>query len=480
MSLTVDIRKTSSTSSFFTNLDMIEGRVHLNLPSSLSVTAIVIKLEGIAKSVCYTQPQHGKTRARAPVQEIHKVLYLTDTVFPDQQLKHSSSAASFTLQEGKHSWPFSFQIPINNDCKSALRTPNQNALGALLSGQSPMAAYEAPTDTYQHVQQILPPSLAGSEDVWVRYFVKAVVQRPSKLSLNYRAYAPFLFLPIDRPRAEVETSTAFFVKRQHTLSVLDDAKRGRGLLGAFTEPKKRLSDTIAIEVRQPNPPVVVPGVPASIELLGYFETNFNNLSDLRVTHISVYFLATTRIKAQRLKRTLGGRLPVYSTDVNIPFTRQASPTQPAMQLQLASLATPLVVATDCAPTFVTCNISRTYEFEFNITVQYGPSKATIQLISPIEVLSGVSAPPPQSIDASPGPQVENPPSLPARPAAKRVASSDGRQNAADDLPSYEEVSQIGQGPSRRPANLGSSRALRHQRTTYGIADSYFQHPERYD
>ncbi|ORY75737.1 hypothetical protein BCR37DRAFT_383811 [Protomyces lactucae-debilis] len=480
MSLSVELKKSETTASFFTNLDLIEGRIHLNLASSLSVSAIVIKLEGIAKSVCYTQPHHGKSRARAPVQEIHKVLYLTDSVFPDPQLKQTSSASSFTLQEGKHSWPFSFQIPINNDCKQASRSQGQNALGALLNGQSPMSSYDQQVDSYQHVQQILPPSLAGSEDVWVRYFVKAVVQRPSKLSLNYRSYAPFLFLPIDRPRADEGASTAFFVKRQHTLSILDDAKRPRGLLGAFQEPKKRMSDTIAIEIRQPNPPTVVPGVPANIELLGYIETNFNDLSDLRITHISVYFLATTRIKAQNLKRTLGGRLPVYATDLNIPFKRASGPTVPACHVHMARLPTPLIVATDCAPTFVTCNISRTYEFEFNITVQHGPSKATIQLISPIEVLSGVSAPPPQERgDAVVAEGEGPPPALPIRPQVKRIVSADGQQGE-ESLPSYEEVSQIGQGPSARPANLGSSRALRHRRTTYGVADSYFEHPERYD
>lgn len=210
---------------YFTNLDVIQGRIDLTLNSSESISSVVVKVEGLSKSLCYTEPGNGKTRGKTPVHELHKVLYLVDSVFPDEALKRTSTAASYTLPPGKHSWPFIFKIPINNDCKNESRI--NAALGTIMPGSS--AALQQ-----RHVQQILPPSMTGSEEVFVRYFIKVTVSRPSLLAVNHREYVPFIFLPIEPPRAETsDDSRAFFVKRQHTLSVTDDTRRTRGLKGMF-------------------------------------------------------------------------------------------------------------------------------------------------------------------------------------------------------------------------------------------------------
>lgn len=455
--MSVRIKLRPSQYEYYTNFDVIQGTIELNLASSESVSSIVVKMEGMAKSLCYTEPGSGKTRSKTPIQEIHKVLYLTNSVFPDEALRKGSSAASFTLPPGTHSWPFKFQIPINNDCRD--ETKIKPSIGHILQG--PYGAKQ------RHVQQILPPSMSGSEEVWVKYFVKVTVARPSMLALNHREFVPFIFLPIEAPRAEPgNDSLDFFVKRQHTLTMADDPLKKNGLKGFFADGRKRQGDTVAIEVRMPNPPCIVPGLPVAMDIMGFLETNIN-MNRLEISKVSIWLCISTKVRASGLKRVLGTRVQCYNQDFRTPLVAQQDPSVPAARLALLGAA-PFIVATDTPPTFSTCNIARTYELEVQVTLTHTgkKQKEMVMLTCPLTVLSGVHAPPPQEHVSGPG-------------QSKGAGASDesaSQQSMENDLPSYTEAVQVGAPSSRPRVPIMTSRTALRTRTSYRVGQDYYQQP----
>lgn len=462
MSLKIKLdHRTSFGSNYYTNLDQISGVVELELSSSENVSTVVVKLQGLSKSTCYKDPGNGKTRSHVPVQELHRVLYVDQVVFPSSVVQNSASATSFTLPQGRHSWPFSFRIPVNNDCKEDVK--KLGALSALISG---------PPNTLpvRHVQQILPPSMIGSEEIWVRYYIKVTVNRPSMLSLNHREYKPFIFLPIEPPRAAQDSSSSiFFVKRMHTLSYVNDARRTKGLRSIFSERSRPQGDSLMMEMRTPNPPSITPGLPMALELYGSLESNINQ-NRVKLIRITAYLLVTTRVKAQYLKRTLASRLMCYKMDTDIQFT--SSPEQdgkPTLKLSLPRDLEPLTILNDTPPTFETCNIARSYELEVVLTLaNTGNSVVTKDMLSltvPILVRSGVSAPPPQEVMA---------PGFPNSLVAQEDRLQD--ETDLDPLPSYKQVVRSS-APSAAPRqSLGSSAIGR--RTSYRIGEDYFVSPTR--
>ena len=79
---------------FYTNLDIISGRVILSLTSDENVSAIMVKLEGESRTVLMRPPgaqqnlnpalMNRSQRNQGLAQENHKVLYKVSQVFPNQ------------------------------------------------------------------------------------------------------------------------------------------------------------------------------------------------------------------------------------------------------------------------------------------------------------------------------------------------------------------------------------------------------------
>ena len=465
MSIRIKLKDNPAKTDYYTNLDMIEGEVELDLKSADTIAAVTVKIEGVTKSTCYTQPNHGKSRSRTPIVEQHKVLYLSEIVFPTQQLRQQSSAKDFTLPAGLHKWPFRFQIPINNDCRADTKAvPARTKLGALLNERL-SGTLDYSSSALHHVQQILPPSMQGNEEIWVRYYVKATAKRASMLVINHRAYRPFIFLPIEKPMAEPGTGNAFFVKRQHTLTHFPDAQtRKSGFFTSLKGKKMEPGDTIAIEIRMPNPPAVVPGVPVPMELYGFRETNRFPRANLRVVGVECVLLVTTKVQAGSLRRNIGGRLPCFSMPCNLAFGSFRPDNLPCCEMRFIDAPKPFVVSNEIAPTFATCNLARVYELQIDVTVDSDGRTETIPLVMPLEVKSGVEAPPPQDNDVVVPPQAMRRPSggldVVSGTSANGIASSssnDKRSGVAtagaskvvvvDDLPTYNEATRIGAGAS---------------------------------
>jgi len=93
-------------------------------------------------------------------------------VFPQTEAALQSKGAGFTLRPGQYEYPFSFRIPINNNC-----VPNTGILTKINAANNPFA--EAVGEQLRHVRTTLPPSLSGipGDEASIRYFLKVTVTR---------------------------------------------------------------------------------------------------------------------------------------------------------------------------------------------------------------------------------------------------------------------------------------------------------------
>lgn len=220
----VDRRENGGT---FTNYDVIQGTVRLTTTTSISLTYIQVKLEGVATTQM-TVPRTLRKRKEKEnreklLQDVHKVLYDSVIVFPPENIRNVSSSKEFTLSPGDYTYPFQFKIPLNNSCVKTLGITNKvlfsrdNRLILVNNGnfntnliknvaQNYFQAYsnqgqgppEVPKNQTYHVNTQLPPSISDMGlFASVRYYVKVTCKRSSVFKTNIRAFDPFTFLPLD-------------------------------------------------------------------------------------------------------------------------------------------------------------------------------------------------------------------------------------------------------------------------------------------
>lgn len=213
----------ASSSGTFTNYDVIQGEVKLTVTSSISLSYIQVKLEGISRSQFNVTVENKRKREvkERPIQDVHKVLYETMIVFPPDNVRQVSLAKEFTLTPGNYSYPFEFKLPLNNSCVQVHGITNKvsfnkNSYDVLINNGNFNRKYimnkthryykdimgeENPQIVKQqnyHIVNQLPPSLSGMGDfASVKYFVKVTCKRSSILKTNLRSYDPFIFLPLD-------------------------------------------------------------------------------------------------------------------------------------------------------------------------------------------------------------------------------------------------------------------------------------------
>jgi Arrestin (or S-antigen), N-terminal domain len=177
--------------SHYTNLDLVTGKVVLNLQSEESIQEIVVKLEGESKS--RLEPnleqdhlggrvgQRRQQRRAQPMTEVHKILYKLSTVFPSEDIKkHTTTKSGYTLRSGQYEYPFSFKIPINNKCNPQNSLYNNISFGG--------RGVEVARDPDRHITKTLPPSLRGFPgEAEIKYYVKVTVVRPKFFQENHRS-----------------------------------------------------------------------------------------------------------------------------------------------------------------------------------------------------------------------------------------------------------------------------------------------------
>ncbi|KAF2427248.1 hypothetical protein EJ08DRAFT_593140 [Tothia fuscella] len=412
----------------FTNLDVITGSVALQVPVTTSVSHINVKLEGEARTRLMSPPGPDPRRDRPrPVVEIHKLLYRVQKVFPPDD-PSAGPGPTYLISPGNYTYPFQFKLPFNNSCN------NQNTVATNVS----FAGFqlEVAKNPTHHVKATLPPSIYYPGEAEIRYYVKCTVNRPSILKENPRAFCNLAFVPIEPPRAP--TDGEVYARRQHQFihdvhpPALPERKGS-----AFSDIMKRKSSTPSspatanlpparwsIDARLPNPAILTCGQDIPLKLI--IKQLSERAEPLFLETLQIELVGHTPVRAHEVVRTENNSWVITSlSNLNQSIGTPSDPVGTETELSKEFWYGHNLPDT-VAPSFVTCNIARSYELVVSVGLSYGAPKAgmhnqriVLQLRTNVEVYSGIT--PPADLLKRMEAQAQNPafdhPPMQAQPAS---------------------------------------------------------------
>ncbi|EYE94944.1 arrestin (or S-antigen), N-terminal domain protein [Aspergillus ruber CBS 135680] len=401
-----------------TNLDVITGRVVVNLPSEAAIGGIQVKLEGESKTRL-TGPRHpnGDPDKKRTELEVHKILYKVVTVFPTPAIFNPESPnTTFTFAAGSYEYPFEFKVPFNNACS----THNNSMLTNLnITGLK----VEMARESNRHVKKTLPPSLNGFPGMAdIKYYIKATIIRPQFYKENIRAITPLNFLPIEPPRTG-NPSQETYARRQHQFTKQGSSSKTKSLFQKVSGSFDPFADgpRVSADARLPNPSILTCNEPIPLRVL--VKKISDNSETIFLQSFQIELIARTHILAHDLNRTETGSWVILSrTNMGVALGKGSDPAGTEWTID-ARMWNQLPLPNSVAPNFETCNVSRTYELEVRVGLSYGsfgnikPQLIILPLKMPVKIYSGI-APPKALLDAmteSGRMQEPTAPSLPARP-----------------------------------------------------------------
>nr|POF05850.1 hypothetical protein CFP56_53237 [Quercus suber] len=399
---------------------------------SIDVDAIVVKLEGESRSRLMS-PGGGPANERPrPILEYHKILYRVQTVFPSPEIMEArtnmSGRATYTLPAGQHEYPFRFKIPFNNSCHA-----DRGPVGPVI-GINSFSGLELARPATQHVKKTLPPTMSGFPgEAEIRYFVKTTINRHSFFKENPRAYAPFNFLPIEPPRPKV-TGSEIFARQRHSFLQFPDRgtpmkPKAKWLFGdkkanGPASPTAGDAPQVSVDVRLPQPPIITCNADLPLRIIVKRLNDSNE--DLLLSSLQVSLIALTKIRAHDVFRTEQSSWIIMSrSNMGIAL---GSPTDPAQTETVLddNMWRQQVLPNTVAPSFETCNISRSYQLDVRLGLSYpGGTRSSFQpqtIVLPlrldVQVYSGI-APPPALLEA----MARRPIPVPSKPTQSAATSA---------------------------------------------------------
>lgn len=389
----------------YTNLDVIQGKVFLRVPTPTNLTSIIVKLEGEARTRLLAPIHPNRPDKQRPVLEVHKFLYKPQVLWPTnmrpEDLLSSNSKASFMMGAGSFEYPFQFKIPLNTVCQQS----NNPISNVSFSNTIPEFAKTAT----HHIKSTLPPSLTGFPgEAEIRYFVKVTVNRPSFFKENPRSTVNFTFLPIEPPRPEKSDGEAY-ARRQHQFlekapSLAAGKKPGlfdrkSSTLSAPTSPMPTangIGPRVAIDARLPNPAILTSNHDLPLRLL--IKNASERSKNIYLQMLQIELIGYTKVRAHEVTRTESTSwilcsfsnmaIPIGSpndaVDTEIPVNPEYWSGKP--------------IPNTVPPTFTTCNLSRFYELEVRVGIGYGSYEhgsdqlVVLPLRLPVKVYSGIAPP----------------------------------------------------------------------------------------
>ncbi|KAI4094580.1 MAG: hypothetical protein LQ339_007455 [Xanthoria mediterranea] len=396
--------------SVYTNLDFIRGKAILSLTRPEDITAINVKLEGESKSRLEGEPPDpfgfGGIRRRreeiATETEVHKVLYRAVTVFPATNLQSAKPDGVYTFQPGQHDFPFGFKFPFNNTCIN--HQPAVVNIGGL--------QMQAPGSRDRHVRKTLPPTLHAFQDqAIIRYYIKATVVRPAFYKENYRTEYLFPFLPIEPPRPAPNRMESY-ARRQHQFAPVGHPsapakssinppsifRKGSQLAAgsnASTTPSTAPLQvcSVCIDARLPDPAIITCNEPLPLRII---ITKVNDSpASIYLQLLQIELVANTVVRAHHLAReNLTSTVLTSKSNMRV----RLSEIDKIMEIDKGwwkDIPLPNTVA----PSFDTCNISRTYFVLVKVGLTHGlgdqtfPELTVHTLKMPVSVYSGIPPPP---------------------------------------------------------------------------------------
>ncbi|KAL5604243.1 hypothetical protein BROUX41_002223 [Berkeleyomyces rouxiae] len=375
---------------FYTNLDTISGRVLLTLNRTDTIGAVVVKLEGESttsigpSSQLYDKFGHVEGRrssgAGVPI-ETHKILYKIQQAFPPEDPATGTSAGNVMLNRGTHEFPFQFRLPFNNACSDSAAMASLGGLVGVGGFGSGLRVMDGSKQLFlRHVLKTLPPSLTGLPSAAeVRYYVKVTVQRPGLLKENWRSLIGFRFMPMEQPRPKPASSMVYarrpFVFGQR-LSNLGDGKKKKSTPSGTTTGSPDQIDpgldttnmqppTIEMSALLPHPAILTCNKPVPLRIVA--TKKLPSMEPVYLVTFEMVLLGATHIRCHDFSIADSHRwiicagsglsIPVMTNpnaDVNTEFTLPDD------------LWKHVPLPNTVHPSFVTCNLSRTYELEIRL------------------------------------------------------------------------------------------------------------------
>ena len=300
-----------------------------------------------------------------------------------------------------------------------------------------------------HVKKTLPPTLSGHPgEAEIQYYVKATVQRPAFYKENFRAHANFMFFPIEPPRPPPNRRESY-ARVQHQFAPPIDLPEKSGLFRRQSTPPRSNAPmtppSISVEGRLPDPAIITCNEALPLRIL--ITKQNDTTATLYLQMINVELLAFTSVRAQQLRRNEITSRPILSrSNMHMPMNEGSDSKVSSKALEVDSkLWKQMPLPNTVAPTFYTCNISRTYGLYIKVGLTWGVgSKLNVRYIihtlhgnalltsakpeltvqtlrMPVQVYSGMA--PTQALlaamanRANQPPSQDIPPPLPFRPSA---------------------------------------------------------------
>lgn len=404
---------------FYTNLDLISGKVVLGISRPELVGAVIVKLEGESKTALgapdavdvHPQPASRRrptaTESSQVIHENHKVLYKVQQVFPDENVPAYSVPVVF--QPGQHEWLFNFKVPFNNACGDPNAMAKIGGLagaggfsGPSLFGVGGIRLMDGSKQLfYKHVTKTLPPSFTGfPRQAEIRYYIKVTIQRPGIFKENFRHQLGFKFLPIEPPRPP-PTSQEAYARRPFTFrprspglngpSSSSEAvpKRGhmfgrKGSSQSVTANGTSTADieqppSIEISARLPHPSILTCNKPVPLRLLA--RKLVATSAECYLASIQIDLVGSTLVRCQDLVKTETTRWVVASRHgLAVPLQRGPDDAVGTETEITKSLWNAKPLPNTVMPSFVTCNLQRTYALEIKLGVSWGKPPGTTSAI----------------------------------------------------------------------------------------------------
>ncbi|ROV94529.1 hypothetical protein VMCG_08155 [Cytospora schulzeri] len=407
---------------FYTNLDIISGKIILGISRAEEIGAVTVKLEGESKTALGTpdsvqDSQLGGRRRRATVaensqtlQENHKILYKVLQVFPPASVPAYSSPV---LNPGQHEFPFRFKVPFNNACGD----PNiMSKLGGLAgaggfagSGLFGMGGVRLMDGTkqllYTHVTKTLPPSFTGfPREAEIRYYIKVTIQRPGLFQNNWRHQIGFKFMPIEPPRPP-ESNQEAYARRPFTFR-----PRSPGSAGLLQLQPKRQSvfsrkpssqgldasvdndqpPSIEISARLPHPSILTCNKAIPLRILA--KKLVDTRAECYLVSLQIDLVGSTVVRCHDLLNTETTRWVVASRHgLAVPLQRGPEDAVGAETEISDVLWTTKPLPNTVMPSFVTCNLKRSYALELKLGVSWGKPPGATTPIPDEPALAGSKA-----------------------------------------------------------------------------------------
>jgi hypothetical protein len=357
----------------FTNLDEISGRVVVRCSKSADITSIVVKLEGESRTRLLSPPSQNDRQR--PQLEYHKILYKVQTVFPPADVmegrSHMSGKAAYTLPPGQHEYPYKFKIPFNNMCSNdRSQMPTMSISGTGLEIAKPPS---------RHVKKTLPPTLSGFPgEAEIRYFVKVTVARHSIFKENPRAYAPFNFFPIEPPRPLLSGSEVYARQKHSFNAFAEEPSKGNKMKGIFgmkkevlADPAKSAAPFISVDARLPEPAILTCNREIPMRLIVKKLNDFQDPIYLQSLQISL--VGNTAIRAHDVYRTESNSWVIMSkSNMGMALGSPSDPVDTEIVID-DKMWRGQPLPNTVAPSFETCNISRSYQLDIRVGLSYSGS-----------------------------------------------------------------------------------------------------------